>query len=190
MKSSRFPVNIVVLLVVALMFGLAMGMLIISNNPSVFSSPSAIVPSSGSSRLRIGKPAPDFTLNTLAGTPVKLSDLRGKRVLVNFWAAWCAPCIEEIPALKAAYVELQKTNSDIVFVGIGYQDKTENLKSFVEINKLPYTIVEDSTGKTGDAYNILGMPTSFFIDSSGVLQQVETGVLTKADVLNQFEKLK
>ena len=92
--------------------------------------------------------------------------------------------------MKAAYVELQKTNSDIVFVGIGYQDKTENLKSFVEINKLPYTIVEDSTGKTGDAYNILGMPTSFFIDSSGVLQQVETGVLTKADVLNQFEKLK
>ena len=189
MKNSKFPVNIVAILAVALLFGVAMGMIIISNNPSTL--PQAIVPASSSGgRVRVGKAAPDFTLNTLAGAPVKLSELRGKRVLVNFWASWCAPCIEEIPALKDAYAELDSKNSDVVFVGIGYQDKIENLKSFVEVNKLAYTIVEDPSGKTGDAYNVLGMPTSFFIDSSGVVQHVETGILTKADVMTQFAELK
>ncbi len=188
MKSSKFPVNIVVILAVALLFGVAMGMVIISNTPS--NPPSAIVSGSGSTRTRVGQIAPDFTLNTLAGEPIKLSALRGKRVLVNFWASWCAPCKEEIPALQQAYDQLHASASDVVFIGIGYQDKTDYLKSFVQANKMTYTIVEDAAGTTGDAYNVLGMPTTFFIDSSGVLQHVETGVLTRAEVLKQFEQLK
>ena len=187
MNKPKFPVNMIVILAVALLFGVAMGMIIISNNPGTL--PQAIVPASGSARVRVGNPAPDFTLNTLTGTPVKLSELQGKRVLVNFWASWCGPCKEELPALNEAYAELNK-KGDVAFVGIGYQDKTELLKAFAADYKLTYTLVEDPSGKTGDLYNVLGMPTTFFIDSAGVLQHVETGTLTKAEVLAQFEKLK
>ena len=187
--TTRLPTNLLIIVAVAMFLGLGMAMLILSNNPQAFTRVSVPAASRPDVRFRAGAPAPDFTLNTLDGKPVTLSQLKGKRVLVNFWASWCAPCLEEIPALKAAYADLRKTSPDIEFIGIGFQDKTENLKKFVEVNGMQYLVVEDANGKVGDAYHVLGMPTSIFVDSNGIAQRIETGILTQDEVLKQFKSL-
>lgn len=187
---KRLPSALLIIVVVAIFFGIAMAMIILSNNPQTQSPISAPADNGPTTRFRAGEAAPDFTLNTLDGKPVSLSQLKGKRVLINFWASWCAPCLEEIPALKSAYTDLKAKYPDVEFVGVGYQDKTENLKKFAADKGMQYVILDDKDGKVGDAYRVLGMPTSIFVDSTGIAQHVETGILTKDEVMKQFDALK
>ena len=83
-----------------------------------------------------GESAPNFQLRDMNGQIVSLSDLRGKVVLINFWASWCTPCVRETPDLKAAYLELTNGQKEtaIAFVGIGLQDETDKLKKFADDN--------------------------------------------------------
>jgi len=185
------PTNgLIVLAAILLALGVGAAALVLLTQPStpVFISESSNAPP----KLAVGRPAPEFTLNTLDGKPVSLKDLRGKKVLVNFWASWCPPCIEEMPDLKAAYSQLQANEGadQIAFVGIGYQDKLENLQAFVKDNDIEYTIVEDPDGKAGDAYLVLGMPVSIFIDSAGMVQKVKVGTVKQAEVIQAFSQMK
>ena len=182
----RFPLSILVLAAIAALFGFGTGFIIISSRPPQ-DNPVIVLPTSNIRQLALSAPAPDFTLNTLTGTPVALKDLRGKRVLINFWASWCPPCVRETPDLVAAYNEL--ADSGIVFVGIGTQDDTAKLKQFADDNKVPYTIVEDPKGKVSDAYSVLGLPTTVLVDSSGIVRKVFAGAVTKDQVIGELKKI-
>ena len=189
--SKPFPTRLIVLAAIALLFGLGSGAIIVITSRSA-TQPNGLpmpVASGNSQQIEKGKPAPDFTLNTLDGKPVSLKDFRGKKVLVNFWASWCGPCKQESPDLQSAYAQL-RSGGNVAFIGIGLQDKTQNLKSFVESNKLEYTILEDGDGTVGDAYRIMAMPVSIFINSDGLIHKVSLGAVTKDDIIKTFEEMK
>jgi peroxiredoxin len=183
------PVGLIVIAVIAVFIGLGLAMLVLNSNNASQGGVIAI-PTSSRTLIREGMPAPQFAMNTLDGQPVKLADLRGKAVLVNFWASWCPPCIEETPALIEAYNELKAENPNIEFVGIGTNDEKANLVKFAESYQVPYLMLDDADGKVSDAYAVRGMPTTFFIDSAGVVRTVWNGEIKKDKVLELMRGLK
>jgi peroxiredoxin len=127
----------------------------------------------------VGHPAPDFALPTLAGETVRLSDFKGKPVLVNFWATWCGPCRSEFPDFQKAAVD---NAEELVIIGINNTttDQKEQIPAFLAEFGITFLIVLDETGATAKAYNILGLPTSIFIDRNGNVNEIFTGPINKA----------
>ncbi len=187
--KRNLPLGLIIILVAAFFVGIGLTLLVLSNSSAPNSGMIAI-PTSSRTLVREGMPAPKFALNTLDGKPVALADLKGKAVLVNFWAAWCPPCIEETPALIAAYNELKRENPDIEFLGIGTNDDRANLVKFAENNQIPYLVLDDADGKVSDAYAVRGMPTTFFIDSAGIVRTVWNGEIKKDKVLELMRGMK
>ena len=120
------------------------------------------------SQLAAGKHpvAPDFTLPRLGpGEKINLAALRGKAVVINFWASWCHPCKQEVPRLEAAY--RQWGGKDVVFIGIDAQDFVGDAKRFAAKLGITYPLVHDAPGGTVDRYGVTGYPETFFIDRRG-----------------------
>ena len=113
----------------------------------------------------VGNPAPDFKLETLQGGFISLSSLKGKAVIVNFWASWCLPCREEAPLLRD--VQDQFANQGLVLVGIIVSDKPENSRKFVAEFGLNYPNLIDPAGKVGVNYGVTGVPETFFVNRAG-----------------------
>ena len=117
-------------------------------------------------------PTPDLTLTLfdeyrggLPGETVKLSDLRGKGVVLNFWASWCKPCEEEAAALEAAWRKYK--DQGIVFVGVDYLDQDPSAKRYLEKFNVTFANVPDLASKISKRYTIRGVPETFFIDAEG-----------------------
>jgi len=113
----------------------------------------------------IGKPAPQFTLKRAGGNnSIDLTSFRGKPVVVNFWATWCAPCWEEHPILN----ETSRTLGDRVqFVGVVFQDDEAKILEFLAQRGAAYPTVIDDRGKTAIAYGVGGVPETFILDANG-----------------------
>ena len=112
-------------------------------------------------------PAPDFTLVTLAGDSLRLSDLRGQVVLVNFWATWCAPCVEEIPEFVDLYEELHPHGLAIVGVAID-EEGPELVAPFADRFNINYPVALDPGGMVADEYGgVFALPTTYVIDPEG-----------------------
>jgi cytochrome c biogenesis protein CcmG/thiol:disulfide interchange protein DsbE len=126
----------------------------------------------------VGHAAPDFTApvwNGASGQTVHLADLKGKPVVLNFWASWCAPCKEEMPTLQAGYDKYQA--SGVVFIGLAFNDTKENGQPFLEKYKITYLAGPDSDGKTSIAYGVTGVPETVFIGRDGrVVSKTPGGV--------------
>ncbi len=117
--------------------------------------------------LKVGGRAPEFTLQRLTGSgDVSLRSLRGKAVVLNFWASSCEPCKAESGVLEAAYLRYQSQGA--VFVGVDYQDATSDARRFVEAHGITYPVVRDS-GHVGGEYGLLGTPETFFVNRQGRL---------------------
>ncbi len=126
--------------------------------------------------LRIGDTAPDFILEQLGGEPVQLSKLRGKTVFVNFWATWCAPCKEEMPAIQRIYQKYK--NSDVVVLAVNIKDSNDSAKSYFKDLNLTMPVLLDRTGAVpGDGYRVTGYPESYFVDKNGKIGEFKVGAL-------------
>ncbi|HEU0169197.1 MAG TPA: TlpA disulfide reductase family protein [Chloroflexota bacterium] len=128
----------------------------------------------------VGRPAPEFQLGSLAGPERSLADYRGHPIVLNFWATWCEPCKEEMPALQSAAA----SRKDLVILGIDNVEPAVRVKPFVEQYGITFPILLDQDGSVIEQYRIIGMPTSFFVDRAGVLRASYQGALTP-DVLSQ-----
>ena len=139
---------------------------------------------------QIGFLAPDFSLPSLDGTTITLSDFRGKAVILNFWASWCPPCKAEMPALEVVH------NSDpgsmsILAINTTYQDSLQNVEIFIEENKITFPILLEVDNSVNKLYQVNALPTTFFIDSSGLIRDIviggaltESGIRTRIETLN------
>lgn len=143
----------------------------------------------------VHRPAPDFVLASPEGNDIRLADYRGKVVLVNFWGSWCEPCVREIPALQAAYEQLQ--DQDFVVIGVNLFDdeqaqnhSREDIRSFVEQLGITYPVALDEDGTTTDAYRVFPIPTSFFIDAQGNIRYVLPRELEQDEIVALFTRLK
>jgi cytochrome c biogenesis protein CcmG/thiol:disulfide interchange protein DsbE len=119
--------------------------------------------------------APDFELTTLEGETIRLSGLRGKAVLVNFWASWCPPCRSEMPAMQQIYTEYGPDGFVILAINSTHQDRLTDVQSFVTERSLTFPILLDHAGQVSADYQIRSLPTSFFIDSDGIIREVVIG---------------
>lgn len=135
----------------------------------------------------IGSAAPDFALADLDGNPVRLADLRGRPVIVNFWASYCASCVEEFPLLKTALA--QHRADGLAVVGIVFQDRSEAARDFMSRMQATWPAAMDTTGEVAKAYGIFAPPESFFIDRDGRIAGRQIGELSRADLARQLETI-
>lgn len=119
--------------------------------------------------------APDFTLLTMEGETVILSEMRGQAVLVNFWASWCGPCRAEMPAMQRIYEEYEEQGFTILAVNVTSQDSRSAASAFVTQYGLTFPILMDETGAVSRAYHLNAFPSSYFIDRNGIIQEVVLG---------------
>jgi peroxiredoxin len=140
--------------------------------------------------LDIGRPAPNFEFPGLDGKIVRLSDYRGKVVLVNIWASWCPPCIDEMPSMEKLYNELQGENFEILAVSIDALG-IKAVAPFMKAYKLTFPALIDSDGTIKNLYKATGVPESFIIDREGILIKKIIGPLDWAspEVVHYFREL-
>jgi len=133
----------------------------------------------------LGKPAPEFALLDTGGKVVHLSDFRGKVVLLNFWATWCAPCRKEFPELVKTYGD---GTSDVVVIGINMQENRDQVRQFADEFGADFPSPVDPKAEAAEAYRLLGIPSSYFIDQQGVLREQHFGLLKREIIDDKIEK--
>lgn len=136
---------------------------------------------------------PDFELTTLDGDSVRLSDLKGKKVMLNFWASWCGPCKAEMPHMQAYYEKHQADNDfEIIAVNLTTAERNghEGIVSFVEDYGLTFPIPLDEDGAVGDNYSVISIPTTYMLGTDGRIAQKIIGPMDEtmmADLINSLE---
>lgn len=112
-----------------------------------------------------GEPAADFELRLFGGDLLRMSDLKGKVVVLNFWASWCPPCRAEMPDFEEMWREMR--DDGVVFVGVAVSDSPDEARAFVEATGVTYPVGVDSSGSIAVDYRVLSLPTTFLIDREG-----------------------
>lgn len=132
-------------------------------------------------------PAPDFTLQGFDGRTVTLSELRGEVVVINFWASWCDPCREEAAYLEQTWRKYK--DQGVVFLGVDYVDTEKAALAYIKEFDITYINGPDLKTRISDAYNIQGVPETFFIGKNGEVRGVHIGPLYPPDLDEKIEEL-
>lgn len=136
--------------------------------------------------LAIGQTAPDFSLTTLDGESFSLSALKGQPVVLNFWATWCGPCRRELPALQSS---AERYRDLVTIVGIDQAEDADTVQGYVDELGLTFPIPMDTDGKVGEAYRVRGLPTTYFIDSEGIIERVWVGEMNSITLAESIVEL-
>jgi len=148
-------------------------------------SPKNEVPGKPASAVR--ELAPNFMLPTLNGGDFHLGDYKGKPVLINFFASWCLPCREEMPALEK--ITHEYAPKGVVFLGIAVDDTEEKMKAFIAKYGVTFPVGLDKTGEIQKSFGLYGIPTTYFIDKQGVINYSHSGAVTEALLHHELDKL-
>lgn len=129
--------------------------------------------------LAVGMKAPDIELASLKGDTVRLSDLSGGPVLVNFWATWCAPCIAEMPTIQKYYEESGKA---FKVLAVNADEPQSEVQRFVEELGLTFDVLLDPGGETQELYQLRGYPSTFILDDQGIIRALHVGILSEGQL--------
>lgn len=132
---------------------------------------------------RVDRPAPDFILTTFKGTTISLEGLRGKPVVINFWASWCPPCRIEAALLERTWRAYK--NEGLIFLGINLQDRKEDALNYIREFDITYPNGPDPTGEISIDYGVSGLPVTFFVSRDGEVDRRWVGAVEKS-VLNSW----
>ena len=147
-------------------------------------------PTSASTSPQIGFAAPDFTLDTLDGETLSLSNLRGQVVLINLWASWCPPCRAEMPALDNVYRQYREAGFVVLGLNTTYQDSETDASIFVRTLGLEFPILLDRDGAVSRQYQLQALPTSYFVGRDGTIRDVVFGgPMTEAIIATRIQSL-
>jgi cytochrome c-type biogenesis protein len=129
----------------------------------------------------VGSPAPAYGGRTLAGDSVALADLRGKVVLLNFWATWCTPCRHETPFLDSLHAERSPQGLEVVGVSMDAPSARDQVADFVRELGVRYTILLDPQMRGEALYRVVGLPATFLVDRDGILRWMRFGPVSDTD---------
>ncbi len=132
------------------------------------------------------EPAPEFELQALSGETVSLSDFNGKPVLLNFWATWCPPCVQEMPLLQ----EISDGYAgELVVLAVNGGDSMEQIRAFAEAYEYTLMFLADPEKALSLEYSVRGFPTTFFIDTEGFIQGTYIGMMDESIIAYYLEKI-
>jgi len=133
--------------------------------------------------------APNFTLKNRSGKNIKLSELRGQVVMINFWASWCGPCRQEMPILEKLYKKYKSLG--FVILGVNVDEDRKQAESLLKQIPVSFPILFDTDNKISAKYNVTAMPSSYFVDRDGKLRSEHKGYLPEYEQLykNEIKKL-
>jgi cytochrome c biogenesis protein CcmG/thiol:disulfide interchange protein DsbE len=175
-------------LLVGLLVGVGLGIAILFGPAWIekFSQAGLAAGEPASGALHLDQPAPDFALHGLDWQTVHLSDLRGRVVVLNFWATWCNPCVLEMPVLQR-YASLYP--DDLVVVGVNMQESETQVRQFIDQVVISYPILLDSKDEAGKLFQVIDLPNTFFIDQQGFVRQRHIGQINAAQVAKYLSTL-
>jgi cytochrome c biogenesis protein CcmG, thiol:disulfide interchange protein DsbE len=177
----------VLLVSLGIVIGLAAGLLILGGlDPSWLPFRFGGIPKADPAVPETNAPAPDFSLETLSGETVSLSDFRGQVVLINYWATWCNPCRAEMPLLQRYADRYQK---DLVVLAVNDGEPVDQVKSFVKELNLALPILLDPSETVTQQYRIRGFPTTMFVDQDGKIRYQHIGILNEEQLKGYLAEL-
>ncbi|MFY9269372.1 MAG: redoxin domain-containing protein [Candidatus Manganitrophaceae bacterium] len=142
----------------------------------------------GSKPPQIGGPAPDFVLSDLDGKAVRLSDHRGKVVLLDFWATWCEPCKKALPEIQGIYEKYQENG--FVVLGVNFGEKQKDAERMARQMGLTFPILTDQKVEVAERYGVTNLPVTFFIDPDGIIRErVFGGTLTAEKIVETLKRM-
>ena len=137
-------------------------------------------------QVEVEREAPDFSLEDIQGASVNLSDLRGQVVILNFWATWCGPCVEEMPM----FTRFQNQHPEVLFIGINEKEDRNKVANFLDQNAFGYLMLIDTQAEVAELYKIMTLPTTIIIDEEGFQRFQHIGVVTETQLDYYLEELK
>ncbi|MBM7580617.1 TlpA disulfide reductase family protein [Jeotgalibacillus terrae] len=148
-------------------------------------------PVESSGDVKEGNPLPAYETTTLDGEPVNLQDYHGKKIILNFWATWCPPCMAEMPHMQEYYEnEAQEQNVEILAVNLTSKDNgMDKIQSFTDDYGLTFPILLDETGLLGEEFQAYTIPTTYLIDEEGIIQRKLMGPMDRDMMVDMMEDL-
>ena len=135
---------------------------------------------------KIGETLEDFSLSNTDGKQVSLADYSGRPLVINFWATWCKPCVNEIPLLNDI---AQEHPNNLQVIGINVEEDLNSVNQFQEKLRIKYPVLLDSDGKVANQFQINGYPTTLFVDADGILREVKIGELDESLLVEYLMKI-
>ena len=135
----------------------------------------------------VNRAAPDFILTTFKGTTISLQDLRGKPVVINFWASWCPPCRIEAPLIERTWRAYK--DRDLIFLGVNIQDRKADALNYIREFAITYPNGPDPTGEISIDYGVSGLPVTFFVSRDGEVVRRWVGAIEKSVLIGSIEEI-